>query len=118
MLGGLASSLALFAALRRGSFGFDQLRHFPQKGLVLLAAFFSSYLAMMLWIAAFKWTKVSVAAVLNQTTTFFTVLLAAWLLRERLTGPKIAATTTAVVGVLLTSDVSLTDLLTWLGLLS
>jgi drug/metabolite transporter (DMT)-like permease len=47
---------------------------------LLLAAFVGQYLAMLLWLAGYKFTQASVAAILNETSSAFIVLLAwAWL---------------------------------------
>jgi drug/metabolite transporter (DMT)-like permease len=55
------------------------------------AALTGTYLAMIFWILGMKFTLASKASVLNQTSTVFTLLLAAVFLREPLTWRKIAA---------------------------
>jgi len=67
------------------------------------AAFFGSYLSLVLWMGGMKYAKVSVAAVLNQLNTIFIVIIAAVFLKERLTGWKIAAVIMALVGAYLAS---------------
>jgi len=56
---------------------------------------------MILWLGGLKYAQASVAAVLNQTATIFTILLAALILREPLTRFRIVAAALAMAGVLL-----------------
>lgn len=50
--------------------------------LLLLAGFIGQCLAMVLWLAGYKYTQASIAAILNETASIF-ILLLAWLwLRE------------------------------------
>jgi drug/metabolite transporter (DMT)-like permease len=49
------------------------------------AAFVGQFLAMVLWLAGYKYTSASVAAVLNESASVFLVVLAALWLREPLT---------------------------------
>lgn len=60
-----------------------------------------SYVALMLWIAGMKHTAVGKAAVLNQTSTIYTLILAALLLGERFTRRTALAAGLALGGVLL-----------------
>ena len=50
-----------------------------------IAAFVGQFLAMVLWLAGYKFTLASVAAVLNETASIFILLLAALWLKEPLT---------------------------------
>jgi drug/metabolite transporter (DMT)-like permease len=75
-----------------------------QRGVRLYAfagALLGNLISMTLWVAAFKFTSVSSAAVLNQTNTVIVVLLAAIFLKDRLTGRRLLATFLAVAGSLL-----------------
>jgi drug/metabolite transporter (DMT)-like permease len=54
-------------------------------GRLLLAAFIGQFVAMVLWLAGYKFTLASVAAILNETASVFILLLAALWLKERLT---------------------------------
>lgn len=60
-----------------------------------------NFLAMILWITAFKLTDVSSAAILNQTNTIFIVILASVLLREAFTIRRLLATILAFSGSIL-----------------
>lgn len=60
-----------------------------------------TYVSLLLWVAGFKYASASVAAVLNQTSVIFALLLATLLLREPLTRRKIVAVALAFAGVAL-----------------
>jgi drug/metabolite transporter (DMT)-like permease len=60
-----------------------------------------SYLALICWIAGMKYTKVGIAAILNQTSTMYILILAAIFLRERFTMRKLVASLVAVAGIIL-----------------
>ncbi len=72
----------------------------PQRGwrVAIPAAVIGTYLTLMLWLAGFKYGATASAAVLNQTTTLFTVVLAAVFLQERFTPWHGLATALAFVG--------------------
>ena len=65
------------------------------------AAVLATFLSLLFWHAGFKYTSAAAAAVLNQTSTIFALILAAVLLRERLTPRKVVAVVVAFVGVML-----------------
>ena len=90
MIGGLAGMLAI-AAQRgqlalllpsRRQLGGRKALHWPT---LLLAAVVGQGLSMLLWLGGYKYTKASVAAVLNETSSVFILLFAAWWLREPIT---------------------------------
>jgi drug/metabolite transporter (DMT)-like permease len=84
MLGALAG-MAAIAWLRGES---AQLAP-PTVGMpwrkLAVAAFIGQFLAMVLWLAGYKFTQASVAAILNETASIFILLLAAVWLKEPLT---------------------------------
>jgi len=59
-----------------------------------------SYLSLMCWIAGMKFTSAGAAAILNQTSTVYIILLARLILREPLTRRRLLACGLAVAGVL------------------
>ena len=69
--------------------------------IVLPASIVGNYMAMLAWLAGFKYTLVSVAAILNQLSTIFTFILAAIFLKEPVTLPRTIAIVMAVSGALL-----------------
>ncbi len=64
---------------------------------VCIPAFF----AMCLWILGYRLIEASVASILNQTSTFFILALAALFLGERLTPPKLLGSLLAFSGIAL-----------------
>ena len=64
-----------------------------------LAAFVGQFLAMVLWLAGYKYTLASVAAVLNETASIFILLLAAIWLKEPLTRRAVAGVVLTFSGV-------------------
>lgn len=79
----------------------DRLLQSDAKGFVLFASILSTYIAMIMWVAGFKYNDAMVAAVLNQTSTIFTVMLAVIFLKERLTVAKIVGAVLAMAGVVI-----------------
>lgn len=79
------------------------LRPGPAWRVTVPAAIVGCYFAMITWIAGMKFTLASVASVLNQTSTLFIVLLAAVLLKERITPRRAAAVVMAFGGAVLVS---------------
>ena len=75
----------------------------PSKGWwwCLPGSILGAYLANIFWIAGFKYTRASIAAVLNQTTVVFAIVLAAIFLKEAMSARKAVALTLAMIGVLL-----------------
>jgi drug/metabolite transporter (DMT)-like permease len=53
-----------------------------ERKAILLSTFLGSYLALILWIIGFQQTKASTASVLNQSSVLFTLVFAAWILKE------------------------------------
>lgn len=93
---------ATVSVLVAGGRSRDFLSVFSMKRpvVVLAASILSTYLAMILWVAGFKYNQASVAAVLNQTATIFTVGLAVVFLREKLTWRKVLGVLLAAGGVI------------------
>jgi drug/metabolite transporter (DMT)-like permease len=61
-------------------------------------SFLGTYVAMILWLAGMKFTKVSIASALNQTSNIFVFAFGALLLREPLTRPRVVGILLAVAG--------------------
>lgn len=64
----------------------------------LPGSFLGNVVSMLLWVAAFKYTSVHSAAVLNQTNTILVVVLATWLLKEPFTRGRLVGTVLAFSG--------------------
>ena len=67
----------------------------------LPGAVLGSYLALIFWIAGMKYTKVGIAAILNQSSTIYVLILAAIFLKEPFTRRKVVASVIAIAGILL-----------------
>jgi drug/metabolite transporter (DMT)-like permease len=80
------------------------LKPSPEWKIALPASIVGNYLAMLAWLAGFKYTLVSVAAILNQLSTIFTFILAAMFLKEPVTLPRLIAIVLAVSGALLAAS--------------
>ncbi|MBM3286257.1 MAG: DMT family transporter [Candidatus Eisenbacteria bacterium] len=94
-------AFAIASARRREYLGVWRPTHVWRR--MVPATVLGSYLSLMLWIGGMKYTLASIAAILNQSSTVFILILSVILLHERLTKRKIAATLLALVGVLLVS---------------
>lgn len=101
LLGGTLMSVATLLYSEEKLAGFNLILKDPKRNMIILASICGTYISMVMWVAGFKYNEASIAAVFNQTTTFFTVILAAFFLNEPLTRRKITATLTATVGVLM-----------------
>lgn len=102
MLAGTLVLAALTPALSRPREVWSVFRPGPVWRTLLPGSLLGAYLALIFWIAGYQYTReASVAAVLNQTTVIFSILLATIVLREPLGGRKLAAVVLAVVGALI-----------------
>jgi len=99
LAGGVVGMLAIFAWRRQP---LPIFAHRPARlrwPLIVLAAFLGQYLSMVLWMAGYKYTEASIAAVLNETASVFIVLLAALFLREGIDRRKLVGVTCTLSGV-------------------
>lgn len=101
MIGGTVAAAALFLQSQNRRERLREVLDTPYKIHLIGACFFSSYLSIILWIAGYKYLEATVAALLNQTSTVFTVLLAVIFLKEKITRGKVLATLSAIIGVIL-----------------
>jgi drug/metabolite transporter (DMT)-like permease len=92
--------LLLFAAAQRNVAtvfaAFRSVRHWPA---VIVGSILGTYVSMLLWLAGYKYTQASIAAVLNETTAVFMLALAAIFLGDRLKPVQWAGSAVAVAGV-------------------
>lgn len=61
-------------------------------------AILGPYAATLLWFLGFKYTLAGRAAIFNQTSSFFIIILAAIFLKERITGLRLFAVLLAILG--------------------
>jgi len=99
-IGGGLGGMLLIAAARR-QFGelrttYAGVRHW---GVIIAAGLTGTYFSMMLWLAGYKYTQASIAAVLNEFAAVFILLLTVFVLRENVTPRQWFGTLLAVAGV-------------------
>lgn len=101
MLAALLVLSAMFA-LQKGRRGLlAPLWRKGSRGYAFWGALLGNLISMTLWIAAFKFTTVNSAAILNQTNTVLVVVLAALFLKEPFDLRRVLATLLAVAGTVL-----------------
>lgn len=102
IVGGVMGLLLFVAWHQRDLAGvwraFRGVRHWPA---VIAGSVIGTYLSMMLWLAGYKYTQASIAAVLNEMAAVFILALAALFLHDRLAPRQLAGSAVAVGGVLL-----------------
>lgn len=101
LIAGFIGSVIIFFGMRNTRTALTSFTINKHKMPITIAAVFATYISMICWVGGFKHLDASIAAVLNQTTTVITVILAAVFLKDRLTPLKILATGVAVIGVLI-----------------
>ena len=99
LAGGVIGMIVLFAVTREPLPLPGRLVARLNWPLLVLAAFLGQYVSMVLWMAGYKYTEASVAAVLNETASVFIVLLAALFLHEGLDARRILGVTCTLSGV-------------------
>lgn len=65
------------------------------------ASILGTYVSLLFWLAGFKYAKASIAAILNQTSVVFAVILATLVLKETFTRRKLLAVALAFSGALI-----------------
>ncbi len=101
LVAGVAGQLVWMAAVPAERDALTVLRPSRSWRTLVPAAVLSSYLSMLLWLGGFKWAPASRAAVLNQLTTVFTIVLARVFLGEALPLRRALAAVAAIAGALM-----------------
>lgn len=99
MIGGVGGLLLIFAFKRELPWPGRAERAQIRWPVVLIGALVGQYLSMLLWLGGYKYTSASVAAILNETTSIFIVVLAAVFLHEALTRRKLLGVALTISGV-------------------
>jgi drug/metabolite transporter (DMT)-like permease len=104
MAGGAFSSGLLLAVHPRRREILAPLRTGEKRGLLVVASILAAYLSQIFWLAGMTFAQASVASALNQINTIFIFLLAAVILKEKITPLKLAAVVLAFAGAVLVSS--------------
>lgn len=99
LIGGVIALVAMFAWRRQPLLPPIEARPRMRWRLLFVAALLGQYISMMLWLAGYKYTEASVAAILNETSSVFIVLLAWMFLHEGLNIRKIIGVACTLSGV-------------------
>ena len=70
---------------------------------VILGAFLGTYLSVIFWLAGYKYTLAGRAAIYNQLSTVFIIILARFFLKEPMTSKKIIGVSLAIFGAMIVS---------------
>jgi drug/metabolite transporter (DMT)-like permease len=98
MTAGVVGSALIFGAIGDRRARFREFFTAPHKLTLLGGCILSAYLSIILWVAGYKYLQASVAALLNQTSTIFTLIFAIMFLQEKLTRSKVIAICLAMSG--------------------
>lgn len=98
MTAGVLGSGLIFIGIGDRRAHFREFLTTSHKGILLGGCFLSAYLSIILWVAGYKYLQASVAALLNQTSTIFTLIFAIIFLQEKLTRSKVIAICLAMSG--------------------
>lgn len=101
IVGGLLSIGAVLAVHPRRKRILGSLRKRQGWAYTFFGSFLGAYLVMFPWLGGMKYTSLSIASALNQTSTVLTFLLAALLLKEPVTPRRSVAIVLAFGGALL-----------------
>jgi len=95
-----AAGMTLFVILsRRASVIIAHYRSPQPWGTIVLGSLLGSYVSMILWLAGYKLTEASIAAVLNETAGAFIVLFAWLILKEEMNLKRLTGVALAFIGV-------------------
>lgn len=101
MAAGCISSWLMDRWLGTGPGVFTLIFQHPMRWRLVLAGILSAYVSLLLWVAGYLYLDAHISAMLNQTSTIFTVLFGMIFLRERLSLHKAGAVALATSGVLM-----------------
>jgi drug/metabolite transporter (DMT)-like permease len=101
LVAGIASQLVWIALVPAERSAFAAFRPGPAWRTLVPAAVLSAYISMLLWLGGFKWASASTAAVLNQMSTVFTIVLARLILGEPLTRRRALGGLMAISGAII-----------------
>ena len=100
LLGGMAVLALVTAVSPMRAAHYSVFQPSPAWRFSLPASVLGTYVAMIFWIAGFKYAQATIAAILNQTSTIIALILATLILKEPFTKRKAVAAVLALGGVL------------------
>ncbi|UCF78174.1 MAG: DMT family transporter [Candidatus Eiseniibacteriota bacterium] len=100
-IGALAAMLPVALAVSNRRQIFSLFRPAHNWRYSVPATFLGSYLSLIFWIAGMKYTLAGAAAILNQTSSIYILILASIFLREPFTARKVIATALAILGIVM-----------------
>lgn len=103
MAGGAVAGTFLWGIHPRRRELLRPLRPGPEYKILVPASILASYFSVLIWTGGMKYTQASIASALNQLNTIFIFLLAAVILKEKITPLKAAAVVLAFIGAILIS---------------
>jgi len=98
---GIVGMLAWLFLLRQHRQCWQRIKTIDQWPMVITASVMGSFIAMSLWLAGYKYTTASIAAILNETNFIFIVILAAIILKEPISRNKWIGSGLTIAGVVL-----------------
>jgi len=101
LFGGIAALIPILLFNKKRKIIIKSLFDKANSFYPILGSFMGAYLAMLLWVAGMKYARVSVAAVLNQTSHVFIFVFAAIFLKERINSHRVLAIILAILGAVL-----------------
>lgn len=100
LFAGVAAQLVWLALVPRERASLRALAPSRAWRTLVPAAVLSAYVSLLLWLGGFKWANASVAAVLNQMSSVFTIILARVVLGEPVTPRRALGGAIAIAGAL------------------
>lgn len=101
LVGGVSMSLIITPLRPKWKQGLKALANRKVWKVMIPASLLGSYVSLMFWLAGMKYTQASTASALNQSSTLWTFLLAAWLLKEPVTWKRVVGLSFGLAGVAL-----------------
>lgn len=102
LLGGVLACLVILFCRKNWRLQLKDIALYPSRSQLFWISVIGTYLTLILWVAGFKYQKASIVAVLNQTSTIFTLFASVIFLKESLSKRKLIAGVCAFCGVVVT----------------
>lgn len=100
LVAGMIGMIVFTVVRGRGSEALVAFWPGPLWRTLIPAAFFGTYVSLILWLGGFKWADASVAATLNQMATVYLLVFARYILKETLRPRQVVGSLAAAFGAL------------------